>query len=347
MPGLVNAHTHVPMTLLRGLADDLRLDVWLMGFMMPVERQFVSPEFVRLGTQIACLELIRSGVTCFADMYYFEEHVARATAEIGLRAVCAQIRAEIPHPGCQFLRGVAGRCARFHRQMERSSLDRPFRRPARRLYLHRRNLASHRRAGARIRCPAADPHRRDCAGSGEFAQRIRHAGRALSQEAPAFRGQGAGSPLRPYRRRRDEHAAALPRRCGPQPFLEPEAGLRFCPGQQDAGDRPECRHRHRWPGIEQRPGYVRRNPPGSLAGQECLARPHRRAGAHRAEHGNPAGRQCAAYRRYHRVAGAGQARRSDPGRPFRSAQLAALSTRPERALRPAGLHRQIERCAAM
>jgi 5-methylthioadenosine/S-adenosylhomocysteine deaminase len=90
MPGLINAHTHVPMTLLRGLADDLRLDVWLMGYMMPVEREYVSPEFVRLGTSIACAELIRSGVTCFADMYYFEEHVAFATAAAGLRAVCSQ-----------------------------------------------------------------------------------------------------------------------------------------------------------------------------------------------------------------------------------------------------------------
>ncbi len=90
MPGLINAHTHVPMTLLRGLADDLRLDVWLMGYMMPVERQYVSPEFVRLGTQIACAELIRSGVTTFNDMYYFEEDVAKATAEAGLRAVCGQ-----------------------------------------------------------------------------------------------------------------------------------------------------------------------------------------------------------------------------------------------------------------
>ena len=68
MPGLVNAHTHVPMTLLRGLADDLRLDVWLMGYMMPVERAFVSPDFVRLGTRLGCAEMIRSGVTCFADM---------------------------------------------------------------------------------------------------------------------------------------------------------------------------------------------------------------------------------------------------------------------------------------
>ena len=90
MPGLVNAHTHVPMALLRGLADDLRLDVWLMGYMMPVEREFVSPDFVRLGTQLGCAEMIRSGVTCFADMYYFEEAVAEATAAAGMRALCAQ-----------------------------------------------------------------------------------------------------------------------------------------------------------------------------------------------------------------------------------------------------------------
>lgn len=90
MPGLVNAHTHVPMTLLRGLADDLRLDVWLLGYMMPVEREFVSPDFVTLGTKLACVEQIRSGITSFADMYYFEEDVARATAEAGMRAVCSQ-----------------------------------------------------------------------------------------------------------------------------------------------------------------------------------------------------------------------------------------------------------------
>ena len=98
MPGLINAHTHAAMTLLRGLADDLRLDVWLMGYMMPVERQFVSPDFVRLGTRLACAEMIRSGVTCFADMYYFEDDVAQATAEAGLRAVCAQTVLKFPGP---------------------------------------------------------------------------------------------------------------------------------------------------------------------------------------------------------------------------------------------------------
>src|SRR5690606_2939671 len=96
MPGLVNAHTHAPMTLLRGLADDLRLDVWLMGYMMPVEREFVRPEFVALGTRLACAEMIRSGTTCFADMYYFEESVAEAAAAAGLRALCAQTVLKFP-----------------------------------------------------------------------------------------------------------------------------------------------------------------------------------------------------------------------------------------------------------
>lgn len=98
MPGLVNAHTHVAMTLLRGIADDLRLDVWLMGYMMPVEREFVSPEFVRLGTRLGCAEMIRSGITCFADMYYFEDAVAEATAEAGMRAFCAQTVLRYPAP---------------------------------------------------------------------------------------------------------------------------------------------------------------------------------------------------------------------------------------------------------
>ncbi len=98
MPGLVNAHTHVPMTLLRGLADDLRLDVWLMGYMLPVEREFVSPEFVRLGTQIACAEQIRSGITTFNDMYYFEDDIAQATADAGMRAVCGESIMKYPAP---------------------------------------------------------------------------------------------------------------------------------------------------------------------------------------------------------------------------------------------------------
>jgi 5-methylthioadenosine/S-adenosylhomocysteine deaminase len=89
------------MTLLRGLADDLRLDVWLMGYIMPTERQFVTPEFCRLGTGLACAEMIRSGITSFADMYYFEADVAAATAEAGLRGVLGQSVLKFPTPDAE------------------------------------------------------------------------------------------------------------------------------------------------------------------------------------------------------------------------------------------------------
>lgn len=98
MPGLINAHTHVPMTLMRGLADDLRLDVWLLGYMMPVEREYVTPDFVQLGTKLACVEMIRSGITCFVDMFYYEDDVAQATSEIGMRAICSQSILKFPTP---------------------------------------------------------------------------------------------------------------------------------------------------------------------------------------------------------------------------------------------------------
>lgn len=101
IPGLINAHTHAPMTLLRGLNDDQRLDVWLLGYMMPVEREFVSPDFCKLGTLIACAEMIRGGITCFADMYYYEDTVAQATADAGMRAICSQTVLKFPSPDAE------------------------------------------------------------------------------------------------------------------------------------------------------------------------------------------------------------------------------------------------------
>ncbi len=101
LPGLVNAHTHMPMTLLRAMADDLRLDVWLMGYMMPTEREFVTPEFCRLGTKLSCAEMIRGGTTLFADMYYYEADIAAATAEAGLRGVCGQSVMKFPAPDAE------------------------------------------------------------------------------------------------------------------------------------------------------------------------------------------------------------------------------------------------------
>ena len=83
LPGLINTHTHAPMVMFRGLADDLALMDWLQKYIFPAEAKTVSPEFVRIGTRLAALEMIQSGTTTFADMYYFEEEIAKATRDAG------------------------------------------------------------------------------------------------------------------------------------------------------------------------------------------------------------------------------------------------------------------------
>ncbi|MFB3776735.1 MAG: amidohydrolase family protein [Bryobacteraceae bacterium] len=98
MPGLVNTHTHVPMSLLRGLADDLRLQDWLNKYIFPAEAKNVNAEFARWGTRLGCLEMALSGTTTFADMYYFEDAVAEATKEAGLRAVLGETILKFPAP---------------------------------------------------------------------------------------------------------------------------------------------------------------------------------------------------------------------------------------------------------
>ena len=90
LPGLINTHTHAPMVLYRGLADDLALMEWLQKYIFPAEKATVSADFVRVGTRLAALEMIQSGTTTFADMYYFEDDIAEATRDAGLRAVLGQ-----------------------------------------------------------------------------------------------------------------------------------------------------------------------------------------------------------------------------------------------------------------
>jgi 5-methylthioadenosine/S-adenosylhomocysteine deaminase len=98
MPGLVNAHTHVPMTLFRGVADDLDLTGFLYGRIFPLEARFVDEDFVRWGTRLACLELLRGGVTTFVDMYYFEDAIADEAARCGMRAVVGESLIDFPAP---------------------------------------------------------------------------------------------------------------------------------------------------------------------------------------------------------------------------------------------------------
>ncbi len=96
MPGLVNAHTHAAMTLLRGYADDLPLMRWLTEYIWPAEKRWVSEAFVRDGTRLALLEMLRGGTTCFNDMYFFPEVAAQVAAEAGMRATIGLIVIEFP-----------------------------------------------------------------------------------------------------------------------------------------------------------------------------------------------------------------------------------------------------------
>jgi 5-methylthioadenosine/S-adenosylhomocysteine deaminase len=98
LPGFINGHTHVPMTLLRGLKDDVTLEEWLTKFIFPAEAKNVNEEFVRWGTRLAAAEQIRGGITTFADMYYFEDAIAEETKAAGMRGVLGETILDFPAP---------------------------------------------------------------------------------------------------------------------------------------------------------------------------------------------------------------------------------------------------------
>ena len=98
IPGLINTHTHAPMSLFRGLADDLELSEWLTKYIFPAEAKNVNEEFVRAGTQLALAEFIRGGTTTFCDMYYFEDAIADETAKAGVRGVLGETIIDFPAP---------------------------------------------------------------------------------------------------------------------------------------------------------------------------------------------------------------------------------------------------------
>lgn len=98
MPGLINTHTHVPMVLFRGIADDLVLMEWLQKYIFPAEAKNVDEQFVRWGTRLGCLEMIQGGTTTYVDMYYFEDAIAEETSRAGMRAVLGETVIDFPAP---------------------------------------------------------------------------------------------------------------------------------------------------------------------------------------------------------------------------------------------------------
>ncbi len=98
IPGLINTHTHVPMTLFRGIADDLDLQDWLTKYIFPAEAKNVNEEFVRAGTRLGLAEMIRGGTTTYCDMYYFEDAIAEETSKAGVRGVLGETLIDFPVP---------------------------------------------------------------------------------------------------------------------------------------------------------------------------------------------------------------------------------------------------------
>lgn len=98
MPGLINTHTHVPMVLFRGIADDLVLMDWLQKYIFPAEAKNVDEEFVRWGTRLGVLEMLKGGTTTYVDMYYFEDAIADETARAGMRGVLGETLIDFPAP---------------------------------------------------------------------------------------------------------------------------------------------------------------------------------------------------------------------------------------------------------
>ena len=153
IPGLINTHGHAPMVLYRGLADDLRLQEWLEKYIFPAEAKTVSREMVRAGTRLAALEMIQSGTTVHADMYYFEEEIARATKAAGMRGVLGQTIIQFPVADAKTPQEGLARAEAFIKEFAKDDLIVPAVAPHAPYTLDAKDLLASRALGAKYGVP--------------------------------------------------------------------------------------------------------------------------------------------------------------------------------------------------
>ena len=281
MPGLINAHTHASMTLLRGLADDLRLDVWLMGYIMPVEREFVTPEFCELGTTLACAEMIRGGTTTFADMYYFEADVARATARAGMRGVLCQTILKFPSPDAPTFEDSLQATRDFIDQWK----DHPLITPTIAPHAPYSNTEETLQRASRIASEHGLPLMIHIAETErEQKENLQQYGKTAGTMDQGQQRAGCadhGGALCAYRRARNAHDKEAQRFGSALPIGQPEAFQWHRARRQNAGTGTECGYRYRWAGQQQRSRYVRGDAPDRAHRQSQNDEPDRRAGTSR------------------------------------------------------------------
>jgi 5-methylthioadenosine/S-adenosylhomocysteine deaminase len=193
LPGLINTHTHAPMVLYRGLADDLALMEWLQKYIFPAEAKTVSREFVRAGTRLAALEMIQSGTTAYADMYYFEEEIAAATREAGLRGVLGQTIIEFPVPDAKTPAEGLARGVAFVEQFARDDLITPALAPHAMYTLDTAMLKSIRSAAERHGAPLII-HLAETRDEVDISRRRHKSSPARYLETIGFWGGGGAAP---------------------------------------------------------------------------------------------------------------------------------------------------------
>ncbi len=169
IPGLVNTHGHVAMTLLRGIADNLKLMDWLSKHIFPAEAHNVSPDFVYWGSLLGCVEMARSGTTTYTDMYYFEDEVARATKKVGLRGVLGQSVIGFPAPDYKTPEEALAGAKRFIERYRNDPLGNPVGRSSRALHHSPRCGGEGPSPRAGLRSPV--PNRRGRSPGGERPDR--------------------------------------------------------------------------------------------------------------------------------------------------------------------------------
>ena len=267
LPGLINTHTHAPMVMYRGLADDLALMDWLQKYIFPAEAKTVSPELVRIGTRLAALEMIESGTTTFADMYYFEEEIAKATVEAGLRGVLGETIIQFPVADAKTPAEGLARAERFIREFKDNGLVVPAVAPHALYTNDRATLVASAELGRKYGVPVII-HFAETEDEVRIAREQYKMTPAAYLESIGFWGPktlAAHGDLGERRRHRDPETAG--RRRVAQPGKQHEARERRGAGHEVSGRRRRARPRHRRRREQQRSRHVRGDAPGVVSRQ--------------------------------------------------------------------------------